>query len=64
MNLRTWADSRIRKFRFLDVQLFKLSVGAFILMIPKLWRSLLSLDWYALIAVVAGIKPASKMFAK
>jgi len=66
MNLRTWTNSRISKFYFLDVQLFKLSVAAFVLMIAKLWSPLLSLDWYwyALIALLAGIKPLAKVFEK
>jgi hypothetical protein len=66
MYLWTWMDSRIRGLHLIDVQLIKLSVAAFILMIAKLWRPLLSLNWYwyALIALVAGIKPVSKVFGK
>lgn len=66
MNLWAWADSRIRTFHLIDVQLFKLSLAAFVLMIAKLWSPLLSLDWYwyALIAVISGIKPVAKTFGK
>lgn len=66
MSLGAWADSRIEKCHLIDIQLIKLSVAAFVLMLAKLWRPLLSLDWYwyALIAVLAGIKPVYKVLGK
>ena len=66
MSFGTWADSRIRKYHLIDIQLLKLSVAGFVLMIAKLWSPLLSLDWYwyALIAVLAGIKPVYRAFGK
>lgn len=66
MGLTTWANSRIKKLSCVDVQLIKLSVLGFTLMIAKLWEPILSLDWYwyALIFVLAAIKPIVKIFNK
>ena len=66
MSFVTWADSKVKKFNSIDVGLIKLSVVGFVLMIAKLWEPLLSLDWYwyAVIAVLAAIKPAYKLFSK
>lgn len=62
----TLADSKIRKLNWVDIQFIKLSVAGCILMIAKLWEPLLSLDWYwyAIIFVLAAIKPAYKALGK
>jgi len=60
------ADSKIKKLNWVDIQFIKLSVAGAILMIAKLWEPLLSLDWYwyAIIFVLAAIKPAYKALGK
>jgi len=66
MSLKTWGDSKVKKISWGDIKLIKLSTAAFVLLIAKLWKPLLSLDWYwyALIAVLAAIKPVYKVFKK
>jgi len=66
MKLTVWADSKVKKLNWIDIKLVKLSVAGFVLMIAKLWKPLLSLDWYwyALIFVLAAIKPAYKALKK
>ncbi len=66
MTLGTLADSKIKKLNWLDIQFIKLSVAGCILMIAKLWEPLLSLDWYwyAIIFVLAAIKPVYKVLGK
>ena len=59
MKFKRWANSRIRRFDVWDIQLIKLSVFAFTLMLAKLWEPLLVLDWYwyGLLVVLFGIRP-------
>lgn len=59
MSLIKWANPKIKKMNFWDIQLVKLSVAGFILMLARLWQPLISLEWYwyALIFVLAAIKP-------
>lgn len=59
MNLIAWANPKIKRLSFWDIQLIKLSVAGFILMLVKFWEPLISLNWYwyALIFIVAAIKP-------
>lgn len=66
MSFTTWADSKIKKCNWSDMQFVKLSVAGSVLMIAKLWEPLLSLDWYwyAIIFVLAAIKPAYKALGK
>lgn len=66
MALGILADSKIKKLNWLDIQFIKLSVAGCILMIAKLWEPLLSLDWYwyAIIFVLAAIKPVYKVLGK
>jgi len=66
MTLVTLPDSKIKKLNWVDMQFIKLSVAGCILMIAKLWEPLLSLDWYwyAIIFVLAAIKPANKALGK
>ena len=66
MSLFDWINENIKKCVWYDISLIKLSTAAFILMVAKLWAPILALEWYwyLLIAVLAGIKPAMKMFGK
>ena len=59
-------NEKIKKMNWSDIQLIKLSVAAFVLMLAKLWSPLLSLEWYCygLIFVLAVIKPVLKVFKK
>ena len=59
-------DARVKKCGWLDIGLIKLSVFAFTLLVAKLWSPILSLDWYwyAIIAVLAALKPAVKVLRK
>ena len=52
------------QFPLIDLRLNGLVGFAFALAVAKLWEPVLALDWhwYALIAVVAGIKPAVTFF--
>ena len=66
MSFGTLANSKVKNLGWVDVQLIKLSVAGCVLMIAKLWEPLLSLDWYwyAVIFVLAAIKPAYKALGK
>jgi len=46
-----------------DIKLIQLSSAALVLMIAKIWKPLLNLDWYwyGVIFVLAMIKPIYKM---
>ena len=66
MSFSSWLDLKVKQCSFIDIQFIKLSVAGFILMIAKLWKPILSLDWYwyAIISVLAAIKPISKVLKK
>jgi len=66
MSITSWADSKIKKFNWLDVQFVKIAVFGFTLLVAKLWSPLLSLDWYwyALIFALATLKLFCKVFSK
>jgi hypothetical protein len=66
MSFGTWADSKVKNLNWVDVRLIKLSAMGFILMIAKLWKPLLSLEWYwyAIIGVLATIRPTYKALRK
>lgn len=59
-----WIEQSIRKFRWYDISLIKLSTAAFTLMIAKLWHPILILDWYwyLVISLVVAIPPLMRMF--
>lgn len=46
MSFKNWLDSKIKKCNLIDLKLIQLSSAALVLMIAKLWKPLLSLDWY------------------
>lgn len=54
---------KVKKLNWLDLQLIELSVAGFILMIAKLWEPILKLDWYwyAIIFILAAIKPTLRI---
>ncbi len=60
----TLLDKKIKKMNWCDIQLIKLSVAGFILMLAKFWPGLLGLEWYwyGIIFVLAAIKPLIKTF--
>ena len=63
MGVKNWVDLKIKKCDFIDIKLIQLSSAALVLMIAKLWKPLLSLDWYwyGVIFVLTMIKPIYKM---
>ena len=64
MGFMDWMDSKTKNLDGLDIGLLKVSVFFFTLMLAKLWAPLLSLEWYwyALVFVLAGIKPTFDVF--
>jgi hypothetical protein len=64
MGFMDWMNSKTKNLDGLDIGLLKLSVFFFTLMLAKLWAPLLSLEWYwyALVFVLAGIKPTYDVF--
>ena len=52
-------NKMIKKLKWYDLSLTKLSAFAFALMIAKLWQPILALDWYwyLVIGVIAAIRP-------
>jgi len=57
-------ESKIQNMKWFDISFVKLSSAAFILMIAKLWSGILVLDWYwyAVIGIIAAIRPLTVMF--
>jgi len=66
MSFGAWADSKVKNLSWLDVKLTQLSAVGIALMIAKLWQPLLSLDWYwyAVISILAAIKPVYNALKK
>jgi len=66
MSFTTWTDSKVKNLNWTDFGFIKLSILAFALMLAKLWQPILALDWYwyAIVFVLACIKPLSKVFKK
>lgn len=63
MDVKNWVDLKIKKCDLIDMKLIQLSSAALVLMIAKIWKPLLNLDWYwyGVIFVLAIIKPIYKM---
>lgn len=57
---------KVQKLNCSDYGLIKISIIAFVLMAAKLWSPLLSLEWYwyAIILVLALIKPMLRIHKK
>ncbi len=66
MSFGAWANSKVENLSWVDVKLTQLSAVGIALMIAKLWQPLLSLDWYwyAVISILAAIKPAYNVLKK
>jgi adenine specific DNA methylase Mod len=66
MGITSWANLQIKKFNWVDIQLIKIAVFGFTLLLAKLWSPLLSMAWYwyALIFVLATMKLFLKVFRK
>jgi hypothetical protein len=63
MGVKNGVDLKIKKCDLIDLKLIQLSSAALVLMIAKIWKPLLNLDWYwyGVIFVLAIIKPIYKM---
>ena len=61
-----WMNKKVKNMDGIDIALTKLGVAAFILMVAKLWSGILALPWYwyAIIFVLAAIRPMVKIFGK
>lgn len=66
MSLIKFTESKIRKMDFFDFQLVKLSSFFFALMLAVLFPVIISLEWYiyAVIFILAGVRPFYKVFFK
>ncbi len=66
MDFKKWADARVGNLNFADIQLTKISMFAFTLMVAKLWEPILSLEWYwyALVFVLTVARPLSRFYIK
>lgn len=66
MSFKSLVDSKIKKCDLIDIKLIQLSSAAFVLIIAKFWKPLLSLDWYwyGMIFVLGMIKPIYKMLSR
>ena len=66
MSFTDWMNSKLKNIDWLDIGLVKLTVFAFALMIAKLWMPILSLEWYwyAIIWVLAVIRPLYRSYFK
>ncbi|OIO61743.1 hypothetical protein COY26_03465 [Candidatus Woesearchaeota archaeon CG_4_10_14_0_2_um_filter_33_10] len=61
-----WMNKKVKNMDGIDIALTKIGVAAFILMVAKLWSGILALPWYwyAIIFVLAAIRPWAKIFGK
>ncbi|MCK4670223.1 MAG: hypothetical protein KAT43_03390 [Nanoarchaeota archaeon] len=61
-----WANSKIKKFKWHDISLTKLSVLFFALFLAKVWPAILGLDWYwyLILCIVVAIPVWMKLFKK
>lgn len=66
MSFKKWADARVGNLDFVDIQLTKISMFAFTLMLAKLWEPVLGLEWYwyALVFILAAARPFSRVYIK
>jgi len=66
VSFKSWVDLKVKKIDWIDLKLIQISSAALVLMIAKLWKPLLSLDWYwyGVIFVLAVIKPICRMLSK
>jgi hypothetical protein len=61
-----FVEKGIKKFRWFDISLIKISTAAFILMVAKFWPGILVLEWYSYLAIGIGaaVRPVCVMFRK
>lgn len=54
-----WADKKVKKMRWTDLQFVKLAVFAFAMMIAILLPATLTLDWYwyLIVGVIVAVRP-------
>ncbi len=66
MSFTDWMNSKVGKLDWLDIGCVKLAVFAFALLIAKLWPGILNLSeyWYAIIFVLAVIRPLYRAYFK
>jgi len=66
VSFKSLVDSKVKKIDWVDLKLIQISSAALVLTIAKIWKPLLSLDWYwyGLIFVLAVIKPICKMLSR
>lgn len=66
MSFTDWMNSKIENLDWMDIGFVKLSVFAFALMIAKFWSGILALEWYwyAIIFVLAAMRPIYKAYFK
>ncbi|MBU2639276.1 MAG: DUF1440 domain-containing protein [Nanoarchaeota archaeon] len=66
MDITKQTDEAVKKLRWYDMSLVKLSTALFTLMIAKLWLPILNLKWwvYLIAAVILAIKPLYSAFIK
>lgn len=59
-------NEMVKKLKWFDMGLIKLSMFAFTLMLAKLWSPLLSLEWYwyGALFVLFVLMPTYRMFKK
>ena len=60
-----WANPKIKKMNWIDIQFVKLASMAFILMIARLWPPIATLDWYwyGILMLLAAAVPMKKIFS-
>jgi len=66
MNLKGWINKKVKKLDWYDIALVKISTGAGVLFLAKVWWPLLSLPtyWYFLIFALAAIRPVYRAYFK
>ena len=66
MSITKFWNKKIKKLDWLDMGLIKIAGAAFILIIAKLWKPLLSLSWYwyGIIYLLLIIRPVHKAYFK
>ncbi len=66
MGFIAFANSKIKKFNWLDIQLIKISVFGFTLLVASFWEALLELDqyWYIFIFLLPILILLYRIFGK
>jgi hypothetical protein len=66
MSLINWSSRKIKRLDLIDMVLIKIAIIGFVLMLAKLWPTILNLSWYwyLLIFILAAIVPYYKILKK